>query len=325
MSGPHDEDPLLESWLRRVLRPAPSEERGRLRVERIREFAGAYRAHSRERGPAWPSASGHDPAVACAWHSVRAASIMRRGTALALEALVQRPLHDSPAHADTIAGLEAETWGSFVAAFLLADLVARNESGEIEPQQRTLLDFLAPVVALATARQALASAVEVVAERREPDGGGSPGLPELVRDAFGLPLHDAESAAAAPWDAAAAPLDEGLAALMGRVSACLRGLQEPRLVAAGRRAVAAVERVALWLESGHEGDIRQAGARRLAMSLARGLELALLCEHAQWMIDQDRDRRGFAAALRFSRPPVDLLCEVDPALDRLLLGLGAGR
>lgn len=93
-------------------------------------------------------------------------------------------------------------------------------------------------------------------------------------------------------------------------------------MAAGRQAVGALERAALWLESGKEPDVLEAGARRLALTLARGLQLALLCEHAQWMLDHGGDRRGFAAALRYSRLPVDLIHEVDPELDRLLLGSG---
>ena len=32
------------------------------------------------------------------------------------------------------------------------------------------------------------------------------------------------------------------------------------------------------------------------------------------------DRRGYAAAMRFARQPVDLMTEVDPEADRLLLG-----
>jgi len=65
--------------------------------------------------------------------------------------------------------------------------------------------------------------------------------------------------------------------------------------------------------------VLQAGARRLALTLARALQLALLCEHAQWLLDHGGDRRGYAAALRFGRLPVDLMVEVDPALDALLL------
>jgi hypothetical protein len=39
------------------------------------------------------------------------------------------------------------------------------------------------------------------------------------------------------------------------------------------------------------------------------------------LIDQGGDRRGYAAALRYARQPVDLMTEVDPDGDRLLLGL----
>jgi hypothetical protein len=38
------------------------------------------------------------------------------------------------------------------------------------------------------------------------------------------------------------------------------------------------------------------------------------------MIDHGGDRRGYAAAMRYSRLPVDLMHELDPELDRLLLG-----
>jgi hypothetical protein len=76
----------------------------------------------------------------------------------------------------------------------------------------------------------------------------------------------------------------------------------------------------LTLESGHDPEVLQAGARRLALTLSRALQLTLLCEHAQWMLDRGGDRRGYAAALRFARQPVDLLTEVDLDADRLLLG-----
>jgi hypothetical protein len=99
----------------------------------------------------------------------------------------------------------------------------------------------------------------------------------------------------------------------------MRPLTEPRLVAAGKQAIAALERAALWLESGQDREVLQAGARRLALTVARALELALLCEHSQWLLDHGGDRRGYAAALRFARLPVDLMVEVDPELDALLL------
>ena len=39
----------------------------------------------------------------------------------------------------------------------------------------------------------------------------------------------------------------------------------------------------------------------------------------QWLLDHGGDRRGYAAALRYSRQPVDLMHEVDTELDALLL------
>jgi hypothetical protein len=61
------------------------------------------------------------------------------------------------------------------------------------------------------------------------------------------------------------------------------------MVAATQQALGALERVALVVESGLEPEVLQAGARRLAMTLARALQLTLLCEHAQWMIDHGGD------------------------------------
>jgi hypothetical protein len=115
-------------------------------------------------------------------------------------------------------------------------------------------------------------------------------------------------------------LNAGLVALLGFASNCIQSLQEPRLVAAGGRALAALERSALWLESSEDREILQAGARRLALTMSRALQLALLCEHGQWMLDNERDPRGLAAALRFARAPVDLLQDADPELDRVLMG-----
>jgi len=112
----------------------------------------------------------------------------------------------------------------------------------------------------------------------------------------------------------------GLAALLGRISpapaadgpaACGRGPQAMGAWSARRCGC-----------SRARPDVLQASARRLALTLGRALELALLCEHAQWLLDRAGDRRGLAAALRYSRVPVDLMHEVDPELDRVLLGSG---
>jgi alkylation response protein AidB-like acyl-CoA dehydrogenase len=258
------------------------------------------------------------------WNSVCAVAFMRRGLALARAYAARReafgaPLAQQPLHADTLAALEAETWGAFLLTFLLVELSGRAERGHIDDQQRALLRLVTPLTKLITGKQA----VGVVSEVIESFGGAGyvedTGLPQLMRDTQVLPIWEGTTNVLSLDALLRSDLHAGLAALMGRASACVRSLGEPRLLAAGRQAIGALERAALWLESGQDREVLQAGARRLAMTIARALQLALLCEHAQWLIDHGGDRRGYAAALRFARLPVDLMHEVDPELDRQLL------
>jgi len=258
------------------------------------------------------------------WNSVCAVSFMRRGLALARAYAARReafgaPLARQPLHADTLAALEAETWGAFLMTFLLVELVGRAETGQIDDQQRALLRLVTPLTKLVTGKQA----VSVVSEVVESFGGAGyvedTGLPQLLRDTQVLPIWEGTTNVLSLDALLRSDLHTGLAALMGRASACVRGLKEPRLAAAGKQAIGALERAALWLETRQDHEVLQAGARRLALTIARALQLALLCEHAQWLLDNGGDRRGYAAAMRFSRLPVDLMHEVDPALDALLL------
>lgn len=265
-------------------------------------------------------------AVTRMWNSVCAVAAMRRASALARSYALEREafgrrLAELPLHRDTLAAVEAETWGAFLITFLLVELTGRLESGEIDDEQRALLRLVTPLTKLVTGKQA----VSVVSEVIESFGGAGyvedTGLPLLLRDTQVLPIWEGTTNVLSLDALLRADLHAGLAALMGRVSACLRTLTDPRLVGAARQALGAIERAALWVEAGRDREILQSGARRLALTLARGLELALLCEHAQWMLDQQRDSSGLAAALRFARLPVDQLQEIDPALDRALLGL----
>ena len=258
------------------------------------------------------------------WNSVCAVAFMRRGLALARSYARRReafgaPLAEQPLHLDTLAAVEAETWGAFLLAFLLVELLGRQERGEIDDEQRSLLRLVTPLAKLATAKQSVAAVSELI----ESFGGAGyvedTGLPGLLRDAQVLPIWEGTTNVLSLDALLRSDLHSGLAALMGRVSGCQRSLREPRLVAAGRTATAALERAALWLEAGQDREVLQAGARRLALTLARALELALLCEHAQWLMDHRGDRRGYAAALRFARLPVDLMHEVDTELDRVLM------
>ena len=101
------------------------------------------------------------------WNSVCAVAFMRRGLALARSYAAQReafgqPLANLPLHADTLAGLEAETWGAFLMTFLLVELNGRKERGEIDAEQRALLRLLTPLTKLVTGKQAVSVVSEVV-------------------------------------------------------------------------------------------------------------------------------------------------------------------
>jgi len=264
-------------------------------------------------------------AITRMWNSVCAVASMRRGLALARSYAAERlafgqPLARLPLHLDTLAGLEAETWGAFLMAFLLVELNGRHECGELDDEQRALLRLLTPLTKLVTGKQAVAVVTEVV----ESFGGAGyledTGLPALLRDTHVLPIWEGTTNVLSLDALLRSDLHSGLAALLGRASACVRGVAEPRLAGAARQGVGAIERAALWLESAQDPERMQAGARRLALTLARALQLVLLCEHAQWLLDHARDARGLAAALRYSRAPVDVMHDFDPSLDRQLLG-----
>ena len=263
-------------------------------------------------------------AVTRMWNSVCAVAFMRRGIALARAYAAERrafgqPLRELPLHADTLAMVEAETWGAFLMTFLLVELNGRQENGELDTQQEAMLRILTPLAKLATGKQCVAAMSEAI----ESFGGAGyvedTGLPQLLRDAQVLPIWEGTTNVLSLDLLLRSGLATGLAALLGRASAAARGATDPQLADAARKSIAALERAALWVEAGQDAEVIQAGARRLAMTLARALQLALLCEHAQWMLDNERDPRGRAAALRYARLPVDLLHEIDLDLDRELL------
>ena len=58
------------------------------------------------------------------------------------------------------------------------------------------------------------------------------------------------------------------------------------------------------------GSRCSAASCKFAMSLGRALQLALLCEHAQWSL-QENDGTGVAAAVRFGATPLVTLRELN--------------
>ena len=64
----------------------------------------------------------------------------------------------------------------------------------------------------------------------------------------------------------------------------------------------------------------ESGARRVALTLGRSLELAYLSAHAQWCLEHGRGGYAAAAARRFAKHGVDLVDDIDRDDTRALLG-----
>jgi acyl-CoA dehydrogenase len=263
--------------------------------------------------------------VTRAWNSVTSVAFMRRALALACAYAHERSafgakLRDLPLHADTLAGLEAETRGAFLLAFELVSLIGRQEADELDEGGRALLRLLTPVAKLLTAKQAVA----VVSECIEAFGGAGyvedTGLPLILRDTQVLPIWEGTTNVLSLDALLRGDPIEGLAALRRRIGACVQGVAEPRLARLQAGINQALEHIESHLVRQADGRARQAGARRLAMTVGRTLELALLIEHAQWEMAKGARADGVAAAVRFAAIPYDLLVDgLDPADSAALL------
>ncbi len=240
-----------------------------------------------------------------AWNAVSAVELMRRGLALATDfagrrSAFGRPLAEQPLHADTLAGLEAELEGAFHLTFLLAELLGRIEAGEPRPADELLLRAATPLAKLLTAKQAVAVASEVL----ESFGGAGyvedTGLPVLLRDSQVLPIWEGTTNVLALDLLDVLDRQRALAPLVATINAAAdagdhRELEVP--AGAARDATAAAT---AWLAATTDPDARQAGARRLALTLGRALELALTVRHARWALDAGGDRQSLACARRLA-------------------------
>ena len=256
------------------------------------------------------------------WNSIAACAFARRGLALARDYAGKRvafgaPLAEKPLHADTLAGLEAEFLGALHLTFLVVELMGREEAGKASAGQKNLLRLLTPVAKLLTGRQV----VHILSEVIESFGGAGyvedTGLPLLLRDAQVLPIWEGTTNVLSLETLRALEAVGGLAVLKREIGIWLREVREPDLVKISAQVERAVEQAEAWLAKA-KGDALEAGARRLAMTLGRAVELALLAQHGQWSLEEEKDQRARAAARRFAAHGVSLLAEMDAADSRRL-------
>jgi hypothetical protein len=99
-------------------------------------------------------------------------------------------------------------------------------------------------------------------------------------------------------------LDQGMRALNARIGRALDAAHEPQLSAAVAVARELLKRATAWLAKTRDRSNLQACARRFTMTLGRSVQLALLCEHAQWALAEEKSGQSLALARRFSRVPL---------------------
>jgi acyl-CoA dehydrogenase len=252
------------------------------------------------------------------WNAVAAAAGMRRGLALARDYAHKRvafggPLAGKALHIETLADVQAEQDAAFHLAFRAVELLGREEAGELAPRDAVLLRLATPLAKLATARQAVAAASEIL----ESFGGAGyiedTGLPRLLRDAQVLPIWEGTTNVLALDVLKPAARDSALDAFIEEARALAIEATDADLAAAARTALGAIDDARAWLQrhGARAPAVLEAGARRFALTLARALSLVLLARQAQWSRDREHDNRAAAATLRFARHGVDLLAGDD--------------
>ena len=261
------------------------------------------------------------------WNSVCAASFMRRGVALARDYARRRiafgqPLARQPLHVQTLAALQAEYEAAFHLCFELIHLLGRVEHGETHDDTRALLRLMTALTKLTTGKQAVAVTTEAI----ECFGGAGyvedTGLPVIVRDSQVLPIWEGTTNVLSLEFIKACGDGTPLAVLRRRIAVCSRACRDDRLIAAVSIAGTAADRALAWYRSAAASGraALEANARGFALTLGRATALALMCEHAQWSLDEEQDGHARAAALAFSCSRINQFDGIEPDDAALLAG-----
>ncbi|MBS2015571.1 MAG: acyl-CoA dehydrogenase family protein [Deltaproteobacteria bacterium] len=260
------------------------------------------------------------------WNAVCAVAGMRYGLALAKDYAKRRvafgaPLADKPLHVDTLASLEAEYQGAFHLTFRAVELLGKEENGELGEHEAALLRLLTPIVKLTTGKQGVGVASEVL----EAFGGAGyvedTGLPRLLRDAQVLPIWEGTTNVLSLDLLRALAKTGSLEPIHREVHACVENA-DASVKPAAEAAVKAIDHAQAWLMKTMEGGPKavEAGARRLALTVGRALELAYLVRETTRSKAHGDHAKPAAAARRLARHGVDLIVDDSLADDASLLG-----
>jgi acyl-CoA dehydrogenase len=229
-------------------------------------------------------------------NALNAAGALARGLAWArayadVRQVGGRSLASLPAHRATLADLAVDHAAALALVLKCCELTGRVEHGVATPDEERVLRGLTPVTKLATARWAVAGAAEAM----ECLGGvgycEDSGLPALVRNTHVMPIWEGTTNVLALDLRRATARSGALEALLADVAEGVGPLRDDPAVGAAAGAVAAsAARIAELAP-----EVGEAGARELALSLARTVACAELCRQGAWAARRGRGRTAAAA------------------------------
>jgi alkylation response protein AidB-like acyl-CoA dehydrogenase len=250
------------------------------------------------------------------WNTICALATMRRCLALATDYARRRhafgrALIEQPLHVSTLASLHAEFAAAFELGFDVAALLGRTETGTASDDESALLRLLTPLAKLWTGKLA----VRIASETCEAFGGAgyieNTGIPLLLRDAQVYPIWEGTTNVLA-LDALRVLAKSGIDPFRNAIESMLAAA--PAHAGAIDAAVASAAR---WIhEYAGEREILEAGARGLALTLARTYAAALLARRAA----QAGDAFASAALARFLDHGLSRLSTRPAGKDDALLG-----
>lgn len=235
------------------------------------------------------------------WNAVGAIASMARAVSLARDyarrrTAFGRPLLEHPLHAQTLADMQAEFEGAFALTFEVAHLLGRVEQGVAATHETFALRLLTPLVKLWTGKMA----VNLCSEALECFGGAGyiedTGLPQLLRDAQVYAIWEGTTNVLSLDSLRVLAANDSFAALRKLIGHWLSIAHDTQ---ASFAVHAALDAAAMHLDAKKvERPMLEAGARGIALTLARCAAAALLARQGAWSSSRG-DSRPAAALRRF--------------------------
>ena len=255
------------------------------------------------------------------WNAIGAIASMARAISLARDYARRRqafgrPLLEQPLHGQTLADMQAEFEGAFALVFEVAQLLGRVEQGVATPQEADSLRLLTPLAKLWTGKMA----VNLCSEALECFGGAGyiedTGLPCLLRDAQVYAIWEGTTNVLSLDSLRALGSNDSFAALRKLIGQWLRPAHNTQ---ASFTVTAALDAAAMHLDGKRIDRVTlEAGARGVAITLARCAAAALLARQDAWSCAHG-DKRPAAALRRFLGHGLLRLSDIDQEDTRLLL------